>query len=444
MVILCVYAISARGEDWANTKHACNDWWSAKAQYHSAEECAIDFFTLQPIAITGGNIGSGSSLALGLRYLKPINPHGLETNLTIKGLYSFNSFYLLSGQYSMQLPNLPGVNGDLHPLINVILDRVDLRSQNFYGLGPSSTLSGLAVYREQLNRIGADAFVPISDWAGVGGDFHYLKPTIRGVSHTSTPSVADTYGELGAPGSTDKVAYLETGVKFGVQKSELQTWLPWESHAAMIQYRYFPDLDGSQHTFSQLAAQATATVTPKAHIDGDVQQQMNRTVWQNMLCYAEVGNVCKWGSLRTDGLMTASYVGATHSVPFYLQPTLGGTDIDGFDTLRGLADYRLRGPNRLLIQENFDKPLFDFNWKSPKTGALYGLGQYGVYLFFDAGNVAMKPADLSVGSLRTDYGVGISIALGNKVLGRMFWGFGAGEGTPFNAKLPSAFSAPPQ
>jgi hypothetical protein len=440
---MCSVAI-ARAEDWTNTKRACQDWQKAPQQYHSLEECVIDFFTLQPLALTGGNIGSGSGLAAGARILKALNPHGLETTFTAKGLYSVNSFYLLSGQYTIQLPKPKFVSGDLAPLIDLVASRVDLRTQNFYGLGPKSTLAGLAVFREQLDTVGADGYAPVSSWAGFGAGLHYLDPRIKGVSNTSTPSVVNVYGDSGAPGSTDNATFIEAGANFGVQKSALQTWLPWEYHSAVVEFQHYAQLGSNQHSFGQLSAMANVTVTPVAHVRGDIKQQMNRTAWQNFLCFAQVGNVCHWGTLSTTGLVTTSYVGTGSTVPFYFQPTLGGADVSGTDTLRGLVDYRLRAPNRVLIQEEFDKTLFDLNWKSVKNDATYGLGQYGLYLFFDAGNVALNPGDLSMGNLKTDAGVGLSVAIGNKILGRIYWGFGAGEGTQFNAKLPSAFSSPPK
>jgi hypothetical protein len=62
---------------------------------------------------------------------------------------------------------------------------------------------------------------------------------------------------------------------------------------------------------------------------------------------------CLAGTVTVAGRVTVSYTGLGRSVPFYLQPTLGGADFEGIDTLRGLVDYRLRAPNRLLAQGGF-------------------------------------------------------------------------------------------
>jgi hypothetical protein len=126
--------------------------------------------------------------------------------------------------------------------------------------------------------------------------------------------------------------------------------------------------------------------------------------------------------------VTASYTGTSSTVPFYLQPTLGGTDFEGIDTLRGLVDYRLRAPNRLLIQTDFDKALAQIKVKGKPVG------QYGIYTFFDAGNVAANPGQLTDTGMRTDAGVGFSVSVQNKIVFRVYIGFGAGEGSHPNAK----------
>ncbi len=111
------------------------------------------------------------------------------------------------------------------------------------------------------------------------------------------------------------------------------------------------------------------------------------------------------------------------SCPSICSPTLGGTDIAGVDSLRGLVDYRRRAPNRVLIQAQFDKPV---------TGPL------GSYAFFDAGQVEPKPGQLSFGNLRTDAGFGATLSVQKKTVLQIYIGFGAGEGSHPNAKLPSS------
>ena len=85
----------------------------------------------------------------------------------------------------------------------------------------------------------------------------------------------------------------------------------------------------------------------------------------------------------------------------------------------------------MLLQTDFDKPIAQIGLKK------HPLGQYGLYGFFDAGNVAATPGQLTSNGLRTDVGAGVSISIQNKIVFRVYMGFGAGEGTHPNAKAAS-------
>jgi hypothetical protein len=85
----------------------------------------------------------------------------------------------------------------------------------------------------------------------------------------------------------------------------------------------------------------------------------------------------------------------------------GGTDIDGVDTLRGLVDYRLRAPNRILFQAEFYHNI---------------QGPIGIYGFYDTGKVALTAGDLSFAHLRHDVGVGVYFKVENKICDpRLYW-----------------------
>lgn len=55
--------------------------------------------------------------------------------------------------------------------------------------------------------------------------------------------------------------------------------------------------------------------------------------WKDALCMqGPLGN-CSIGAIVLASRVTTSYTGSSSRVPFYLQPTLGGADFDGKDTL---------------------------------------------------------------------------------------------------------------
>jgi hypothetical protein len=118
-------------------------------------------------------------------------------------------------------------------------------------------------------------------------------------------------------------------------------------------------------------------------------------------------------------------VGIWHraQVPFYFQETLGGADINGNDTLRGFVDYRFRGASRILFQAEYRHGIW---------------GPLGFLSFYDLGRVAQRPSDISFDHTRHDIGVGLTISATNRVVTRMYVGFGTGEGIRPNYKFGGA------
>jgi hypothetical protein len=66
-----------------------------------------------------------------------------------------------------------------------------------------------------------------------------------------------------------------------------------------------------------------------------------------------------------------------------------------------------------------------------------------VYAFYDAGGVSLTPSQLT-DQFHKDVGVGASIAIQNRIVFRVYIGFGGGEGSHLNAKAFNAFSPTPQ
>jgi hypothetical protein len=57
-------------------------------------------------------------------------------------------------------------------------------------------------------------------------------------------------------------------------------------------------------------------------------------------------------------LASKSQVGDSGAVPFYLQHTLGGSDLDGNRALASCDDFRFRGPRVLLMQETIEHAIW--------------------------------------------------------------------------------------
>lgn len=415
--------------DWAHVKQACKD---AKRGPDRAtiEDCAIKFYGLEPVGPQVANIAPGSSIGLGLRFLRTINhpdprPDHIsrQSQFTARALYSLKNFYFMEGRYSFHMPAIGQSDATTAKFPDQITfgafaSRTNLAEQPFYGLGPDTSRTGLAEYREQEDKIGATLGWPLLSWLAADGTIQWRAPSILGVSSSTVRSVPQFYGSAGAPGVSPVPTFINYvgALRIHTPVNASQTWQRTEIGA---KYGHFTDLGEGTQSFDQLEAGATSSFELRRDID----QEFGRPWWKDALCNAIAGQQCRFANFVLKGLVTTSYAG-DHIVPFYYQPTLGGTDINGVDTLRGLSDYRLRAPNRLLMQAELYHDIYL---------------PFGIYGFYDTGKVVLTPSDLGFSHLRHDIGVGVFFRVENKIVLRAFMGFGAGEGSHLNAKLPNAF-----
>jgi hypothetical protein len=455
LTVFLVTLLPAHAEDLPTTKQACRDarFFQHDFQFHNAEECAVDLFTLDPIGPAIGTIATGSSFGGGLQFIdKPDANH----TLTVKGLYTINSSFTFGAQYQLNFRGRTivtnrrpdghgGQTQTLQPNLFITASHLDLHSQDFYGIGPSSSLAGHTVYRLHETWAGASGYLPLASAGnllgifGLSGQLKFVHPATGGVNGDSLPSVVGLYGEAGAPSATQNPNFVVAGAGLDLRDPESPPRL-WERHRAQITYSHYADVSGSPYSFDRLEAYMTALFKLSRRLPE--QDPPARPWWKNALCMPSRKEHCEVGSFTTTTVITTSYTAPGSSVPFYFQPTLGGTDFDGLDTMRGFVDYRLRAPNRFLTQVGFDKPVA--NLTVTKDGKNNPIGQYGLYAFMDAGNVALTPGSLFSNGLRTDLGIGVSFALQHKLIFRAWIGFGAGEGSHPNAKAANAFGGSPQ
>ncbi|HYL96632.1 MAG TPA: hypothetical protein VET69_12585 [Terriglobales bacterium] len=344
-----------------------------------------------------------------------------ESDFLARALYSPPNFYLLEGRYDFKMPAIGQGNATTATFEDLIklsafATRLNLATQRYYGLGEYTLLSNLSEYRQLQDKIGGSADWPITSWFSAGGTSQWLSPRILGVSGTSVPSVRARYNNANAPGILSQPSFMNYRAYLDAHTGS-NTKQTWQRTKVRATFEHFTDLNSKTYTFDRVSGFATTSF--------DLRRGMATLTlpwWKSLFCQP-LQTQCSMGQLVFNGLVTASYVAAGSSVPFYFQPTLGGTDINGVDTLRGLVDFRLRAPNRVLLQAQFDHHIWLF---------------FGLTGFYDVGKVALNPSGLGLSHLRHDEGIGLFFKVQNKVVLRAYLGFGGGEGLHPNFKLPSA------
>jgi hypothetical protein len=131
------------------------------------------------------------------------------------------------------------------------------------------------------------------------------------------------------------------------------------------------------------------------------------------------------GSFGVRVLMNESFTSGNSAVPFYFQPTLGGSDINGSPSLPSYQDYRFRAPNTFLARGSFEHSIY---------------GPLGVTAMADWGKASFSRFD--VDKLRHSYSVGLTLRAGAFPLISLLFSWGGQEGTHTTARVNSSlFSA---
>jgi hypothetical protein len=303
----------------------------------------------------------------------------------------------LIAQFNKQraAPSMTDTTPPQHRIVEKLQIQPYVRAQqlttlDYYGEGPQSSRQALALYTERDIRVGVGVSIPVAWWLNVGAAAEGLWPAIGPASTSTIPSVADDYSGVSslAPGIASQPAF--THYQFYV-RPHLPNDYPY-SLIYKIGYEYYQDHGSGQYSFGRFRADLLHNLYLE-HSGKDVRRD---------------------SILSFYGRLTLAQTAVGNSVPFYLQDTLGGTDINGDPALRAFPDYRFRDPDNMVIEVEFNRRI----WKP-----------LGIMVFYDTGQVAAQASDLSLARMRQGFGGGLTLWSATKVVFRAYVGFGGGEGT---------------
>lgn len=267
----------------------------------------------------------------------------------------------------------------------------------FFGQGLDSRFVDRTTFLLRDPTVGARASLRLAGWMAVGGRVEQIWPEVDRGRSNLYPTIQARFGEPDAPGLTEQP-------RFGRYQGFLEFQAPAGAGQALnqggqyrIAYGFYDDQQFDRYSFNR--------------VDLEAQHQF--------------AGLRPHQRLTLHGWLAATEARAGNEVPFFLQPTIGGTgqvhsindQIIGSDgsrgTLRGYQNFRFRDRNLLLLQAEYRIPVW---------------GPVDASVFADAGTVAGRRADLSPSDLKHSYGFGISVMRGPLTVARTDFGFGSGEG----------------
>jgi hypothetical protein len=412
--------------------------------------CAAELFTDHPLHIAAGSIAPQNGFGLGGAFVTHKTPsENWRLSWNVDAVGSTNGSWR-AGAY-MKIIHTPVViirpvfpssadktkgkpgrkkpNLAVHPytVFNLYAQSISLNTLNFFGLGPSTTLAGKSVFGEQETIVGLSAIKPVYEWPAIRklnlallGEVNGRFVSLRGNHGQSSPSIEQAYTEATAPGLATQPGFIQLGEGVRIKPSlgeyfQLnyfgsfqQFFAPSNSHYSFM--RWTVDLN---HTFSLYGS--TQSSGPKETNGPDECVPAPGADKCPPISYSRNLE----GSIGVRLLLSESIHSASSVVPFYFQPTLGGSDINGNPSLSSFQDYRFRGANILLLRESFEHSIW---------------GPFGFTFMADQGKVGLNRGDIAFDHLKHSFASGITLRAGGFPMIYILYAWGGGEGhhTIFN------------
>lgn len=301
------------------------------------------------------------------------------------------------------------------PVFHVYSQAISLNSIPFYGLGPGAN-SPASFFGMTQTIAGGNVIWPVFDPLKLSlfGEANGRFFSLRGANSARDVSIGQVNTEVTAPGLLKQPAFAQFGQgiqmhpRFAnghVQLNYAVTLQEWVAGDSAYSFRRFKtDLSHSFPLYKN-----TRSLLPRSFNGPD-----SCAVDANSLKCPPITRNLE-GSVELRFLYTTSYTSGGSVVPFYLDPTIGGSDINGTSLLPSFADYRFRGPNFMVFRAAFEHSIY--KWP------------IGVKVLMDQGRVGLRPSDLGFSHLSHSYAAGLTLHAGGLPLIELLFAWGGGPGT---------------
>jgi hypothetical protein len=305
------------------------------------------------------------------------------------------------------------------PIFNLYAEATSLNRLYFYGLGPNTLPSGQAAFGLTETIAGASAILPLNrNGISFTLEFNGRIPQLRGDYNETVPSIGQLYTEATAPGLTYQPPFLQPGGGIQIQPSLFGDRLRLHY---LLNFQDFASPGHSSYSFRRWSADIghEFPLARKVYLTAANPQNGpdSCTPDPETPCPSPThvsSTINHEGSVSLRLLLTGSVANAGHVVPFYFDPTTGGSDLDGNPILPSYPDYRFRAPNLVLLRGAVEHAL-------PKI-------PLGIYFSADAAKSALTRDDIDFTNLRRSYSIGLTVHAGGLPVVYLLFAWGGDEG----------------
>ena len=395
--------------------------------------CVEVLFTGQPLHIAVGSIAPQNGFGAGLAYVGhkdtdnwssswSADAIGSSSGSWRAGVYvKFVDTHLTKSDSTM---GVPANSGDIQayserPVYNLYAQSISLSKLTFFGEGPGTTPAARSFFGMTEHVFGGSVIQPIYEKLNMGiyGEINGRSVDIRRSTGQPSPSIEVLYTPATAPGLTNQPFFLQLGAGVRMRPSTPNNLVHFNYDVA---YRPFIDASGSGFSFQRLTFDLYQEISfyhTNLYVGRDTNDPNDCRVDpsdDHSPC-PKASSRSLQGTLGLRMFTSLSMTPGTNVVPFYFQPTLGGSDINGSSSVSSYQDYRFRAPNVLLFQENFDHSI--------------GKWPLGITLRADQGKVALLRGDLGSNHWNHSYAAGVNLRAGGFPMVYLLFAFGGHEGT---------------
>lgn len=405
--------------------------------------CAEVLFTGQPIHIAAGSIAPQNGVGLGLAYVGHKTLSDWRTTWNADAVASSNASWRAGFYMKLVDTHIPdigvrkGTHGISHststelpeqPVINIYAQTISLNKLFFFGLGPNTAPAGRAFYGMRETIAGVSGVKPVYDplHIGIYGEVNGRWTEIRPGHGQSSPSIEQLYTAATAPGLDRQPFFLQFGAGLRMRPSFHNDLYHLNYDFA---YRPYVATSGPGLSFQRFTADLSHQLSlyhraASFPFDGNGPNDCIPDPTADHPRCPKVTTRDLEGSVGVRFFTALSFTPGQDTVPFYLQPTLGGSDINGAGSLGSYPDYRFRAPNVLMLRESFEHSI----WKLP----------VGVALFADQGKASLTRGDLASDPWRHSFSTGLTLRAGGFPVVYLLFSWGGKEGTHVTANLDTA------
>ena len=411
------------------------------AAFSKLASCAELLFTDFPLHIAVGSLapqnGFGAGVAFVEHYTSPKNwrdNFDMDAIATPNGSWRAGAYatFIWSGGPPVTTGRgrpARGASGSApnalqeQPVFNVYAQGESLNTISFFGPGPNSLEANRAYFGMTETITGGNAILPLVKAINLGfiGEANGRFVEARGSYGQSSPSIQQVFfTPATAPGIGVENGFAQFGEGLRLRPQFLNGYLRLNYLANYQQYAAGTSRYSFQRFNLDLQHQFPLYKTTRSLLRQDFNPpDQCGTSPDPGTCppiLPPPGPTRNLeGSVNLRFLLTESFVPGGNLVPFYFQPTLGGSDINGNPLLPSFQDYRFRAPNLMLFRASFEHSIY--KWPA------------GVMFMVDEGKVGLTNGDLGFSHLQHSYTAGLTLRAGGFPVMYLLYSWGGHEGS---------------